>query len=105
MKFYLGSYELDLPRTAALSGNVLIPPTDAIGTGSLSLVAVLGKFRFSFRLDPRGTLNDLADFILASTKKKVKVQHVEINGIAGVTYGTYNPSRTWFSTMLKWFPD
>lgn len=101
MKLHVGSYLLELPRSAKVSADVAIPPTDVVGEGGLLLVALLGKFRFSFHVSPRGEPQGLADFILSCTKRRVNVVPVVINSIPGVTYGGYDPQRTWIDWWLK----
>jgi hypothetical protein len=101
MKMQIGSYALNLPRSASVSADVDIPPTDVVGEGGLHLVALLGRYRFSFHISPREEPKYLADFILSCSKQRVTLEPVVVNGIHGVTHGGYNTQRTWIDWWLK----
>ena len=101
MEFHIGCYSIDLPRSATIASEVGIPPTDRIGWGFVYVVAKVGRYRFSFHLDPCQVPSDLARFILSTTKQSVALQAVQFNGVPGVCYGSYNPQRTWFDWWLK----
>jgi hypothetical protein len=89
MIFLVGAYRFQLPYWAEVKVKPFIPPEDNFGEGSTLWEFVVGSFSFHLHLEATGRPEDLGGFILSCTKERVDLEPVEINGIRGVTYGSY----------------
>ena len=64
-------------------------------------VVLIGRFRLSIHLDPINDLGDLKGLIDYSTKSDVTTNAISVNGIEGVTYGSYASPVTWIDWWFK----
>jgi hypothetical protein len=101
MRFRIGTYAFQIPHSTAVKANVMIPPVDNFGDGGTGWELPFGKFSFFVHLEASGKPEDLGSFILSCTKQYVDLTSVQINGIAGVMYGTYDKQRTWIDWWMK----
>ena len=115
-RFQLGSYWLFLPHTGELTAQVRMPSSlerlkelaKATGNSNLREFQMafprwqfdLDRFYFTIWLGP-GTLGDLKREIDSQTKGDVVTPSVEVNGIPGVTFGSYEAPRTRIDWLFK----
>jgi hypothetical protein len=98
----LGPYYLVLPGYAAVAARIRgpFPGTDPLAARTYWEVT-LGRFQLLIYLDPVLGPDNLKGFIDFSTRDSVVTPPVAINGIAGVSYGSYAPPVTSLEWWLK----
>jgi hypothetical protein len=84
----IGSYLLSLPGSAEISCDI-DKPSEGYAVVHTHWTVLIGRFSFGIHLDPVNDLGDLKRFIDHSTKSDVNTNPISVNGIAGVTYGSY----------------
>jgi len=101
-RLQIGSYWITLPGDAVVSAEVKGPGSRPNSRQMVSTdwTITLGRFRLAAHLNPLQDLSGLKSFIDHTTKSFVVTPPVTVNGIAGVTYGTYGTPRNrihwWF---------
>jgi hypothetical protein len=98
--FGFGPYQIKLPDYARVTADVQMPSQEGFGCGFTHWTIGLGRFKIFVRLSGE-RLSKLKEFIDHTTKSDVTTQQIEINGISGVTHGSYLPPRTWIDWWFR----
>jgi hypothetical protein len=104
MDLRLGTYQIWLPPDATVNAKVLIPPVEGVGKADTVWEMHVGNYTLFIHMDCNREPEDLGEFILSSTKHRPTLKSIEINGIHGVTHGTYYDDykkRSWIDFWLK----
>jgi hypothetical protein len=100
-RFEIGPYWVLLPNSADISADVRKPSRDTYQVASTHWIVSLGRFNLFVHLDPLNQLTELKSSIDYSTKSDVITPSISINGVPGVTHGSYGPPRTWIDWWFK----